>query len=178
MVSSEDANVEPEEKVVSIALGAYSDVPDEILISYVIPKLSISDRIVLSCVDRRSRALVEQDTLQEKDVRDGHLKLCDFFNSTARLRWAREQGCPWDWSTCRYAAKGGHLEVLKWAREHDCPWDDWTCLHAAFSAPLEVLQWAMEHGAPVPPMGHYAQWYEHLLRGEPHALDRHRTFEV
>jgi hypothetical protein len=33
------------------------------------------------------------------------------------LRWAREQGYPWDESTCEHAAKGGHLEVLRWARE-------------------------------------------------------------
>ena len=54
--------------------------------------------------------------------------------------------------------------------------DELTCEYAAESAPLEVLQWAMEHGAPIYPS--HAQWYEHLLRGEPHALDRHRTFEV
>jgi hypothetical protein len=66
--------------------------------------------------------------------------------------------------------------VLRWAREHDCPWDEWTCSSAAESAPLEVLQWAMEHGAPVHP-GH-SQWYEHLLRGEPHAMDHLRTLEV
>eukprot|EP00740_Mantoniella_antarctica_P003934 CAMPEP_0181358268 /NCGR_PEP_ID=MMETSP1106-20121128/5420_1 /TAXON_ID=81844 /ORGANISM="Mantoniella antarctica, Strain SL-175" /LENGTH=242 /DNA_ID=CAMNT_0023471219 /DNA_START=425 /DNA_END=1153 /DNA_ORIENTATION=+ len=92
------------------------------------------------------------------------------------LKWAREHDCPWNERTCVYAARGGHLEVLKWAREHDCLWDLWTCAHAAFSAPLEVLQWAMEHGAPIYPS--HAQWYEHLLRGEPHAMDRNRTFQV
>jgi len=40
------------------------------------------------------------------------------------LKWARENGCPWDKQTCAYAAKGGHLEVLKWARENGCPWDE------------------------------------------------------
>ena len=39
------------------------------------------------------------------------------------LKWARENGCPWDEVTCAYAAKGGHLDVLKWARENGCPWD-------------------------------------------------------
>jgi len=43
------------------------------------------------------------------------------------LRWAREQGCPWNNLTCHFAAWGGHLAVLKWAREHDCPWDESTC---------------------------------------------------
>ena len=92
------------------------------------------------------------------------------------LKWAREHDCPWSESTCACAAAGGHLDVLKWAREHDCPWDEQTCSSAAFSAPLEVLQWAMEHGAPV--FQSHAQWYEHLLRGEPHAMDHYRTFEA
>jgi hypothetical protein len=25
------------------------------------------------------------------------------------------------------AAKGGHLEMLKWARENGCPWNEETC---------------------------------------------------
>jgi hypothetical protein len=81
------------------------------------------------------------------------------------LRWAREHHCPWDERTCRSAAAGGHLDVLRWAREHHCPWDDRTCEYAA-RGNLEVLRWAMEHGAPVHPS--QLQWYEHLLRGEPH----------
>ena len=95
-----------------------------------------------------------------------------FCESVERLARAKANGCPWDERTCARAAKGGHLEVLKWAREHDCPWNEWTCARAAFSAPLEVLQWAMEHGAPIYPS--QAQWYEHLLRGEPHAMDSQR----
>jgi len=46
----------------------------------------------------------------------------------------------------------------------------------ARSAPLEVLRWAMEHGAPIPPL--QLQWYEHLLRSEPHAMDNFRTFKL
>jgi hypothetical protein len=34
----------------------------------------------------------------------------------------------------------------------------------------------MEHGAPVDPS--HAQWYEHLLRGEPHIMDNFRIFKV
>ena len=48
------------------------------------------------------------------------------------LKWARENGCPWDEDTCLWAVKGGHLETLKWARENGCPWDEWyTCERAA-----------------------------------------------
>ncbi|CAB9528076.1 ankyrin repeat protein [Seminavis robusta] len=69
----------------------------------------------------------------------GHLEI---------LKWARENGCPWDWRTCRRAAGYGHLEVLKWARENGCPWDDYTCSQAAKTGHLEILKWARENGCP------------------------------
>jgi hypothetical protein len=100
-------------------------------------------------------------------ARGGHLDV---------LKWAREHGCPWDENTCAFAAWGGHLDVLKWAHEHHCPWDENTCGFAAWGGHLDVLQWAMKHGAPV--YLSHAKWYEHLLRGEPHAMDHHRTFGV
>ena len=33
------------------------------------------------------------------------------------LKWARYNGCDWDYKTCCFAASGGHLETLKWARD-------------------------------------------------------------
>ena len=33
--------------------------------------------------------------------------------------------------TCQNAAENGHLEVLKWARENGCPWNELTCSCAA-----------------------------------------------
>jgi len=102
---------------------------------------------------------------QENAAHGGHLDV---------LKWAREHHSPWNGVTCACAFNRGHMDVLMWAREHDCPWNEWTCARAAFSAPLEVLQWAMEHGAPVFP--HHSQWYVHLLRGEPHSMDRYRAF--
>jgi hypothetical protein len=53
------------------------------------------------------------------------------------LKWARENGCPWDESTCDAAADGGHLEVLKWARENGCPWDEDTRRIAASKGYVE-----------------------------------------
>jgi hypothetical protein len=100
-------------------------------------------------------------------ARGGHLDV---------LMWAREHHCPWDSGTCASAASEGHLDVIKWAREHDCPWDVNTCMCASMWGPLEVLRWAIEHGAPVIPF--HSQWYEHLLRGEPHAEDHLRTFAL
>ena len=54
----------------------------------------------------------------DEAAKGGHLEV---------LKWARENGCPWDVGTCACAAEGGHLEVLKWARENGCPWNEGTC---------------------------------------------------
>ena len=47
------------------------------------------------------------------------------------LQWARQNGCPWDESTCFGAAKGGFLEVLQWALERVPAWNVWTCTFGA-----------------------------------------------
>ena len=64
------------------------------------------------------------------------------------VQWLRAQDppCPWDEDTCKYAALGGHLEVLQWLREQEppCPWDEDTCLGAADGGHLEVLKWLRE----------------------------------
>ena len=46
------------------------------------------------------------------------------------------------------AAQEGHLEVLQWARAQRCPWDKSTCAWAAAFGRLAVLQWelVMEKG--------------------------------
>ncbi len=64
------------------------------------------------------------------------------------LKWARSQGCPWDWRTCAQAAMRGHLEVIQWARSQGCPWDSRTCTNAAGGGHLQVLKWAVEKGCP------------------------------
>lgn len=62
------------------------------------------------------------------------------------LKWARENGCPWDKWTCSFAAEGGHLDVLQWARQNGCPWDQWAMAKAAKNGHLHVLKWAFENG--------------------------------
>ena len=47
------------------------------------------------------------------------------------LKWARENGCPWDEMTCSWAAGNGHIELLRWARENGAPWDENTRRMAA-----------------------------------------------
>ena len=64
------------------------------------------------------------------------------------LKYAHENGCPWNTSTCSFAANNGHLECLKYAHERGCPWDVWTCAHAASNGQLECLKYLHEHGCP------------------------------
>jgi hypothetical protein len=64
------------------------------------------------------------------------------------LKWARENGCPWDSDICSNAAENGHLNCLQWARENGCPWDSDTCRNAAINGHLNCLQWARENGCP------------------------------
>ena len=40
------------------------------------------------------------------------------------LKYAHENGCPWNEDTCSNAAKNGHLECLKYLHENRCPWDN------------------------------------------------------
>ncbi|CAB9506173.1 ankyrin repeat protein [Seminavis robusta] len=62
------------------------------------------------------------------------------------LQWLREHGCPWDESACADAALNGHLGVLQWLRENGCPWSALTCATAAEGGHLEILKWARENG--------------------------------
>ena len=41
----------------------------------------------------------------------------------ACLKYAHENGCPWDEGTCYYAAMNRHLACLKYAHEHGCPYN-------------------------------------------------------
>ena len=51
------------------------------------------------------------------------------------LRWARENGCPWDNETTHQAVRGGHRKVFQWARQNGCPWEQNTWLpHSWFLA--------------------------------------------
>ena len=64
------------------------------------------------------------------------------------LKYAHEKDYPWDESTCEWAARGGHLEVLKYAHENGCPWNEWICHAAAGGGRWDTLKYAHEHGCP------------------------------
>src|SRR3990167_3573208 len=57
------------------------------------------------------------------------------------LKYAHENGCPWNEETCSYASENGHLECLKYAHENECPWDSRTCSYASENNGLECLKY-------------------------------------
>ena len=67
----------------------------------------------------------------------------------------RADGCPWDWSTCSAAAKGGHLEVLQWARANGCPWHEKELHIAAENGHEAMVRALIELGAGVSERNNY-----------------------
>lgn len=49
---------------------------------------------------------------------------------------------------CRKAAARGDLDFLKYAHENGCPWDEWTCNAAAGVGHLGCSKYAHENGCP------------------------------
>jgi len=95
---------------------------------------SIHELYILKRVCRRFK--------QQIDISSFGVTCTDYTYSFELSKWARENGCPWDWRSCSSAAKRGHLDILKWARGYPgedgspgsyvpCPWDFWTCAYAA-----------------------------------------------
>ncbi|CAB9499193.1 ankyrin containing protein (ISS) [Seminavis robusta] len=61
------------------------------------------------------------------------------------LKWAHENGCPWDADTMVGAVKGGHLNILKWLQLNGCPKHDWLLVHAAYGGHLEIVKYALDN---------------------------------
>ncbi len=64
------------------------------------------------------------------------------------LRYAHENGCPWDSYTCTLAARSGSLECLRYAHENGCPWGKAVCSAAAIWNNIECLKYARGNGCP------------------------------
>jgi len=67
-----------------------------------------------------------------------------FINHAAKMgyldiiKWARENNCCWDSSTCSSAAEMGYLDIIKWVKGNGCQWDSSTCSSAALGGHLEA----------------------------------------
>ena len=71
-----------------------------------------------------------------------------FADETVCLKYAHENGCPWDESACAEAASWCQLECLKYLHENGCPWNEWTCEQAAQAGDVWCLEYAHENGCP------------------------------
>ena len=65
------------------------------------------------------------------------------------LRYAHENGCPWDEDTCYEAAKNGNLECLKYAHKNGCEMESFVCDLAAENGHLECLKYAYDNGCEI-----------------------------
>lgn len=61
------------------------------------------------------------------------------------LKYAHENGCPWDIYACDHAAANGHLEVLKYLHENGCTWGPAAC-EAVIKGHFEILKYLHENG--------------------------------
>ena len=75
-------------------------------------KLLVKHRAPLDVIKMIDWTFVPKDNFCADAAAEGHLNV---------LRWARENGCPWDERTCKLAAEEGHLEVFNWACANGCP---------------------------------------------------------
>ena len=130
---------------------------------FVLPLLDTVDMMILARVNKTMRRIVKVHTYTTvvTDTKEEIFRVPTFVRSVELLRWARENGCPWDERTCAAAAAAGNLEVLQWARQHGCPWDERTCAAAAAGQYLEVLQWALENSCPLG-KNRLLLWAKHL----------------
>ena len=62
------------------------------------------------------------------------------------LKYAHENGCPWNEWTFVDAAERGDLEMLKYAHEHGCPWHERAYSEAAERGHDEVVKYLRENG--------------------------------
>ena len=110
---------------------------------------SYSDRRVFAYVSQACRKSVQLSGLPwAGDTPGVKMILAEFVGSVDRLKFAREEGCPWNALTCAAIAKGGDLKVLKYARANGCPWDSQTCAAAALAGNVRMMRYARTHGCP------------------------------
>lgn len=66
-------------------------------------------------------------------------------------RWIEHNdGAPFPWISrvCSLAAKNGKLASLRYARENGCPWNEWTPFYAVAHGHVDCLRFALETGCP------------------------------
>ena len=108
--------------------------PRELIFYHVLPKLSLSGRLLYEVAISEKGELTWDDlqTISHNAAKNGYLNV---------LKYARANGCSWNEETCAIAAEGGHLEVLKYLHENGCPWDAYARVLARRYLQGEVIRY-------------------------------------
>ena len=101
----------------------------------------------LLCCLRRSARVFDIRARKRMSLARKDLFLCCEFGHLECLKYAHENGCPWNEETCLCCRKWSPWVFEIRARER-CPWDERTCSKAAKYGFNECLEYAREHGCP------------------------------
>lgn len=125
-------------------LNLHHWIPQKDIVKFILKKLDPEDwEIVWVAHNSKNKSLIpSKRAFAHRCARKGYFEL---------LKWAIENGCPYNYVTCAKAAGGGHLEILKWLRENGCPWTEHACTAAAEGGHLDILKWLIENGCPWDP---------------------------
>src|SRR5271155_4194575 len=117
--------------------------PEDVVLIIIetLSNISKTSVVVLARVNKLCYKLACKCAIQNKINRQLQCYEIAAEGSLEILKWARSEGCPWNSSTCSWAAYNGHFELLKWARSEGCPWDSDTCSLAAQNGHMKILKW-------------------------------------
>jgi len=64
------------------------------------------------------------------------------------LKYAHENGCPWDAGACEDAVRRGKLDCLRYLHENGCPWNRWAYRAMTEGGHAGCLEYLRRHGCP------------------------------
>lgn len=137
--------------------NTFSELPIE-LKEHILYYVGSNYHYILSLVSREWYHIIKGIRKRNKESEKFTTFTKDVVSNISMLKWARENGCPWNTNICSMIAYDGNLDVLKWAHSEGCPLSIGVCNYAALNGKLNILKWAREQNPPCPWDG-YTYWY-------------------
>ena len=128
----------------NVLWGIFTDVP-EVFESHIVPKLNGNDVKFFYDVNTESRSAVKRSGVQLPYA----FKIGDF-DTTSTISWALEKCSEEKERFCEQMARNGNVELLKVLRGKGCAWDWRTCSYAAKNGHLECLKYCLLYTSPSP----------------------------
>ena len=66
------------------------------------------------------------------------------------MEWLKENKCPLNEKTFKYAVSFGTFEAMKWLLVNKCPWDDYAFRYEAEHKYIKILEWMKDNGYRAP----------------------------